>query len=425
MTIAEKILCAHSGREELSPGQLVECNVDIVLANDVTAPIAIKEFNKLNWGKVFDKDKIVLVGDHYCPNKDIKSAIQAKAMREFAREYSISHYFDVGRAGVEHALLPERGIVGAGDLVIGGDSHTCTYGALGALSTGMGSTDVGMAYATGKAWFKVPSTIKVVLNGELPENVYAKDIMLHLIGMIGVDGALYQALEFYGPVAPELEVEDRMTISNMAIECGAKAGIFPADDKTLAYLDGRFEREPKVYTADEGAEYSRVVEINCSELKPTVSLPHLPSNTRNAEDCKDIKIDQSVIGSCTNGHIEDFRIAARILKGHKVNPNVRCIVIPATQKIFQQCIDEGLTDIFVDAECAVSTPTCGPCLGGYMGVLAPGERAIATTNRNFIGRMGDKASEVILASPATAAASAILGRVGTPDESIRGKHHGD
>ncbi len=416
MTIAEKILCAHSDRVELEPGELVECDLDIVLANDITAPIAIREFDKLGWGKVFDKDKIVLVGDHYCPNKDIKSAIQAKDMREFARKHGITHYYDVGRAGVEHSLLPEQGIVGAGDLIIGADSHTCTYGALGALSTGMGSTDIGMAYATGKAWFKVPQTIKVVLNGHLPEHVYAKDIILHLIGMIGVDGALYQALEFYGDVVDELELDDRMTISNMAIECGAKAGIFPADDKTLAYLEGRFEREPRVFKADEGAEYSRVVEIDCSSLRPTVSLPHLPSNTKTVDEVGDMPIDQSVIGSCTNGHIDDMRVAARILKGHKVAPSVRCIVIPATQQIYRQCVDEGLMDIFLDAECAVSTPTCGPCLGGYMGVLAPHERAVATTNRNFIGRMGDATSEVILSSPAVAAASAIMGRIASPDQ---------
>lgn len=416
MTIAEKILCAHSDREELEPGELVECDVDIVLANDITGPIAFREFDKLEWGKVFDKDRIVLVGDHYCPNKDIKSAIQAKAMREFAREHEISHYYDVGRAGVEHSLLPEKGVVGAGDLVIGADSHTCTYGALGALSTGVGSTDVGMAFATGRAWFKVPETIKVVLDGELPDGVYGKDIVLTLIGILGVDGALYQALEFYGPVAHELEIDDRMTISNMAIECGAKAGIFPVDDKTLAYLDGRFEREPRIYEADDGATYSRVVEIDCSKLRPTVALPHLPSNTRTVDEVGDMPIDQAVIGSCTNGHIEDMRIAARILEGRKVAPGVRCIVIPATQAVYQQCIAEGLVDIFIDAECAVSTPTCGPCLGGYMGVLAPGERAIATTNRNFVGRMGDPTSEVILASPAVAAASAVAGRVVSPDQ---------
>ncbi len=416
MTIAEKILCAHSGRDELEPGQLVECYLDIVLANDITAPIAIREFDKLGWGKVFDQDKIVLVGDHYCPNKDIKSAIQAKDMREFARKHNITHYYDVGRAGVEHALLPEQGIVGAGDLIIGADSHTCTYGALGALSTGMGSTDIGMAYATGKAWFKVPQTIKVVLRGHLPQHVYAKDIILHLIGMIGVDGALYQALEFYGDTVSELELDDRMTISNMAIECGAKTGIFPADKKTLAYLEGRFERQPKVFAADEGARYSRVVEIDCSALKPTVSLPHLPSNTKTVDEVGDMPIDQSVIGSCTNGHIDDMRIAAQVLKGRKVAPGVRCIVIPATQQIYRQCVEEGLIDIFLDAECAVSTPTCGPCLGGYMGVLAPHERSVATTNRNFIGRMGDPTSEVILSSPAVAAASAVMGRIASPDQ---------
>lgn len=416
MTIAEKILCAHSDRAELEPGELVECDVDIVLANDITAPIAIREFDKLGWGRVFDKDKIVLVGDHYCPNKDIKSAIQAKDMRDFACEYGITHYYDVGRAGVEHSLLPEKGVVGAGDLVIGADSHTCTYGALGAFSTGMGSTDIGMAYATGKAWFKVPETIKVVLDGELPEGVYAKDVVLTLIGMIGVDGALYQAIEFYGPVAHELDVDDRMTISNMAIECGAKAGIFPADDKTLAYLSGRFEREPRVYEADEGAEYSRAITIDCSKLRPTVALPHLPSNTKTVDEVGDMPIDQSVIGSCTNGHIDDMRIAASVFKGRKVAPGVRCIIIPATQDVYQQCITEGLIDIFLDAECAVSTPTCGPCLGGYMGVLAPHERAVATTNRNFIGRMGDPTSEVVLSSPAVAAASAVAGRIASPDQ---------
>ncbi len=416
MTIAEKILCAHSSAEELEPGQLVECDLDIVLANDITAPIAIKEFGKLGCDKVFDKDKIVLVGDHYCPNKDIKSAIQAKDMREFARKFSITHYYDVGRAGVEHSLLPEQGVVGAGDLIIGADSHTCTYGALGALSTGMGSTDIGMAYATGKAWFKVPQTIKVVLEGHLQKHVYAKDIILHLIGTIGVDGALYQALEFYGDTVDELDIDDRMTISNMAIECGAKAGIFPADQKTLDYLDGRFEREPKVFKADEGAQYSRVVTIDCNNLKPTVALPHLPSNTKPVDEVGDMPIEQSVIGSCTNGHINDMRIAAQILKGHKVAPTTRCIIIPATQEIYKQCIKEGLIDIFLDAQCAVSTPTCGPCLGGYMGVLAPHERSVATTNRNFIGRMGDATSEVILSSPAVAAASAIAGRIVSPNE---------
>ncbi len=416
MTIAEKILCAHSGREELAPGQLVECDVDIVLANDITAPIAIREFGKLGCPHVFDPERIVLVADHYCPNKDIKSAIQAQEMRAFAREQGIVHHYDVGRAGIEHALLPEQGLVTAGDLVIGADSHTCTYGALGALSTGMGSTDVGMAFATGRAWFKVPPTIKVVLSGKLRPYVSAKDIILHLIGLIGTDGALYQALEFYGDTVAGLDVDERMTISNMAVECGAKAGIFPADEATLGYLEGRSLREPRVLAADEDAEYASVVEIDCGSLEPTVSLPHSPANTRAAREAGDIRIDQSVIGSCTNGRIGDMRAAADVLRGRSVHPDVRCIVIPATQAVYAQCVTEGLVDVFLAAGCALSTPTCGPCLGGHMGVLAPGERAVATTNRNFIGRMGDATSEVILASPAVAAASAVLGRIATPAE---------
>lgn len=416
MTMAEKILAAHCGKAEVASGQLVECNVDVVLANDITAPIAIREFERLGIDEVFDPSAIVLVGDHYCPNKDIKSAVQAKTMRDFARAHGVSHYFDVGRAGIEHALLPEQGLVGAGDLVIGADSHTCTYGALGAFATGMGSTDIGMAFATGRAWFKVPQTIKVELCGTLAPDVASKDIILHLIGMIGVDGALYRALEFTGDAACALDVDDRMTISNMAIECGAKAGIFPVDDKALAYLDGRFVREPRVYEPDPGAEYEKVVRVDCASLKPTVSLPHLPSNTVPADEAGDLPIDQAVIGSCTNGRIGDLRAAASILKGRKVASGVRCIVIPATQQVYRQCVEEGLIEVFIDAECAVSTPTCGPCLGGYMGVLAPGERCIATTNRNFVGRMGDPASEVILASPLVAAASAVAGRVVSPSE---------
>ena len=414
MTIAEKILSAHCGGGRLRPGQMVECDLDIVLANDVTAPIAIREFGKLGWGHVFDPTRIVLVGDHYCPNKDIKSADQAKVMREFAKAHGIEAYYDVGRAGVEHALLPEQGLVGAGDLVIGADSHTCTYGALGAFATGVGSTDAGMAFVTGRAWFKVPRTTKVVLEGELPCDVYAKDIVLDLIGRIGVDGALYEALEFHGPVAGALEVDDRMTISNMAIECGAKAGIFAFDEKTEAYLKGRCRRPYRAVEPDADASYERVITIDCSALEPTVSLPHLPSNTVAVSRAGDIRIDQAVIGSCTNGRIGDMRIAAEILKGRKVHPDVRCIVIPATQQVYAQCVSEGLVDIFIEAECAVSTPTCGPCLGGYMGVLAAGARAVATTNRNFIGRMGDPASEVVLASPAVAAASAVLGRIAAP-----------
>jgi 3-isopropylmalate/(R)-2-methylmalate dehydratase large subunit len=416
MTIAEKILCAHSGCDELAPGQLVECDVDVVLANDITAPIAIREFSKLGCDGVFDPERIVLVADHYCPNKDIKSAIQAQEMRAFAREQGIAHHYDVGRAGIEHALLPEQGLVTAGDLIIGADSHTCTYGALGALSTGMGSTDVGMAFAMGRAWFKVPATIKVVLTGALGPHVGAKDIILHLIGLIGTDGALYQALEFYGDAVSQLDIDARMTISNMAVECGAKAGIFPADDATMEYLSGRSLREPRVLEADDGAEYARLVEIDCSSLVPTVSLPHSPANTKAARDVADMRIDQVVIGSCTNGRIGDMRAAAEILAGRRVHDDVRCIVIPATQDVYACCVSEGLVDVFISAGCAVSTPTCGPCLGGHMGVLAPGERAVATTNRNFIGRMGDATSEVVLASPAVAAASAVLGRVASPEE---------
>ena len=416
MTIAEKILCAHSGRDELAPGNLVECDVDVVLANDITAPIAIREFAKLGCERVFDPERIVLVADHYCPNKDIASAIQAQEMREFARTQGIVHHYDVGRAGIEHALLPEQGHVTAGDLVIGADSHTCTYGAIGALSTGMGSTDVGMAFATGRAWFKVPPTIKVVLSGSLAPHVSAKDIILHLIGLIGTDGALYQALEFHGDAIAELDADARMTISNMVVECGAKAGIFPVDDVTLAYLEGRSAREPKALAADAGAEYARIIEIDCSALAPTVALPHSPANTHLVRDVADLHIDQAVIGSCTNGRIGDMRAAATILRGRSVHPDVRCIVIPATQDVYARCVAEGLVDVFLAAGCAISTPTCGPCLGGHMGVLAPGERSVATTNRNFIGRMGHADSEVVLSSPEVAAASAVMGRIASPDE---------
>ena len=414
MTIAERILAAHCGEDRLAPGQLVECDVDIVLANDITAPIAIAEYERLGTSDVFDPEKIVLVADHYCPNKDIKSATQAKTMRGFARRHSIGHFYDTGRAGIEHALLPEQGIVTSGDLVIGADSHTCTYGALGAFSTGMGSTDIGMAFATGTAWFKVPETTKVVLGGRLREDVTAKDVILHLIGAIGVDGALYQALEFHGEVAHALDVEGRMTVSNMAIECGAKAGIFPFDEKTAAYLSAHGAREPKVVEPDDGAVYARTIEVDCGAIRPTVALPHLPSNTREVADIGELRIDQVVIGSCTNGNISDMRAAAAVLRGQKVHPQVRCIVIPATQDVYRACIAEGLVDVFIDAGCAVSTPTCGPCLGGHMGVLAAGERCVATTNRNFVGRMGDASSEVILASPKVAAASAVLGIVAEP-----------
>lgn len=416
MTIAEKILAAHAGLDEVSPGQLVECNLDLVLSNDVTTPIAIKTFNEIGVGKVFDPTRVLIVPDHYTPNKDINSAKQAKAARDFAREQGITHYWEVGCVGVEHALLPEQGVVGAGDLIIGADSHTCTYGALGAFSTGVGSTDAGVGYATGKAWFKVPESLLFKIEGELAPGVTGKDIILYIIGMIGVDGALYCAMEFTGSAIRSLSMDERLTISNMAIEAGGKAGIIEVDDVTRAYMDGRVERPYTEYHSDPDAQYRKVYEIDAADIPPTVAFPHLPSNTRPVAEARDIVIDQAVIGSCTNGRIEDMRQAAAVLKGRKVSPNVRCIIIPATQQVYRQCIDEGLTQIFLDANCAVSTPTCGPCLGGYMGVLAPGERSISTTNRNFVGRMGDPTSEVYLSSPAVAAASAVLGHIGLPTD---------
>ncbi|HJI80878.1 MAG TPA: 3-isopropylmalate dehydratase large subunit [Eggerthellaceae bacterium] len=416
MTMAEKILAAHAGLEEVVPGQLIECDLDLVLSNDVTAPIAIKEFKKVGVDKVFDPTKIALVPDHYVPNKDIQSAEQAKLTREFAREQGITHFYEVGCMGVEHALLPEQGVVGAGDLIIGADSHTCTYGALGAFATGVGSTDAAIGYATGRAWFKVPESILFNVEGELQPGVTGKDIILHIIGMIGVDGALYQAMEFRGSAIESLSMDERLSISNMAIEAGGKAGLIAVDDVTRAYMDGRTERPYKEYHSDPEAVYAKVYNINAADIVPTVAFPHLPSNTRPAAEARDITIDQSVIGSCTNGRIEDMRQAAAVLKGHKVNPNVRCIIIPATQQVYRQCIEEGLMEIFLDANCAISTPTCGPCLGGYMGILAAGERSIATTNRNFVGRMGDPTSEVYLSSPAVAAASAVLGHIGLPED---------
>ena len=416
MTMAEKILAAHAGLEEVVPGQLIECDLDLVLSNDVTAPIAIKEFKKVGVDKVFDPTKIALVPDHYVPNKDIQSAEQAKMTREFAREQGITHFYEVGCMGVEHALLPEQGVVGAGDLIIGADSHTCTYGALGAFATGVGSTDAAIGYATGKAWFKVPESILFNIEGELQPGVTGKDIILHIIGMIGVDGALYQAMEFRGSAIESLTMDERLSISNMAIEAGGKAGLIAVDEVTRAYMDGRTERPYKEYHSDPDAVYAKVYNINAADIVPTVAFPHLPSNTRPAAEARDITIDQSVIGSCTNGRIEDMRQAAAVLKGHKVIPNVRCIIIPATQQVYRQCIEEGLMEIFLDANCAVSTPTCGPCLGGYMGILAAGERSIATTNRNFVGRMGDPTSEVYLSSPAVAAASAVLGHIGLPED---------
>lgn len=416
MTMAEKILAAHAGLEEVVPGQLIECNLDLVLSNDVTAPIAIKEFKKIGVEKVFDPTKIALVPDHYVPNKDIKSAEQAKMTRDFAREQGITHYYEVGCMGVEHALLPEQGVVGAGDLIIGADSHTCTYGALGAFSTGVGSTDAAVGYATGKAWFKVPESLLFNVEGELRPGVTGKDIILHIIGMIGVDGALYQAMEFRGSAIEGLTMDERLSISNMAIEAGGKAGLIPVGDVTRKYMDGRTERPYTEYHSDPDAVYAKVYNIDAQDIVPTVAFPHLPSNTRPASEARDIVIQQSVIGSCTNGRIEDMRQAAAVLKGHKVHRDVRCIIIPATQQVYRQCIKEGLMDIFLDANCAVSTPTCGPCLGGYMGILAAGERSIATTNRNFVGRMGDPTSEVYLSSPAVAAASAVLGHIGLPED---------
>ena len=415
MTMAEKILAAHAGLDEVVPGQLIECDLDLVLANDVTAPIAIKTVRQIT-DKVFDPERVLLVPDHYVPNKDIKSAEQAKIVRDFAREQGVTHFYEVGCMGVEHALLPEQGVVGAGDLIIGADSHTCTYGALGAFSTGVGSTDAGVGMATGKAWFKVPSTILFKINGKLNPGVTGKDIILHIIGMIGVDGALYQAMEFTGDVIANLPMDERLSISNMAIEAGGKAGLIEVDDVTRTYLDGRVERPYTEYRSDPDAEYAQVIEIDGADIVPTVAFPHLPSNTRPVAEARHVKIDQAVIGSCTNGRLDDMRQAAEVLKGRKVPPDVRCIIIPATQQVYRQCMEEGLMDIFLEANCAVSTPTCGPCLGGYMGILAAGERAIATTNRNFVGRMGDPTSEIYLSSPAVAAASAVLGHIGLPED---------
>ena len=416
MTMAEKILAAHAGLDEVVPGQLIECDLDLVLSNDVTAPIAVKEFRKIGVEKVFDPTKIALVPDHYVPNKDIKSAEQAKIVRDFAREQGITHYYEVGCMGVEHALLPEQGVVGAGDLIIGADSHTCTYGALGAFATGVGSTDAGVGYATGRAWFKVPESLLFKIEGALAPGVTGKDVILHIIGMIGVDGALYQAMEFTGSAIRAMGMDERMSISNMAIEAGGKAGLIEVDDVTRAYMDGRTERLYTEYHSDPDAQYAKVYEIDAATIQPTVAFPHLPSNTCPVAEARDVRIDQAVIGSCTNGRIADMRQAADVLRGRKVHPDVRCIVIPATQQVYRQCMEEGLMEVFLDANCAVSTPTCGPCLGGYMGILAAGERAIATTNRNFVGRMGDPTSEVYLSSPAVAAASAVLGHIGLPED---------
>ncbi len=414
MTMTQKILAAHAGLDSVVAGQLIEANLDMVLGNDVTSPVAINEMNKFGKTSVFDKTRISLVMDHFTPNKDIQSAENCKQVREFAKKNDITHYYDVGNMGIEHALLPEQGVVTCGDCIIGADSHTCTYGALGAFSTGVGSTDMAAGMATGKAWFKVPSAIKVVIKGKKAPFISGKDVVLHLIGMIGVDGALYKSLEFAGDGVKELSMDDRLCISNMAIECGAKNGIFPVDDITLEYVNGRSEREYTVYEADDDAEYDSVVEIDLSTLKPTVACPHLPENTKAVDELDKIEIDQVVIGSCTNGRLEDMRIAASILKDKKVANGVRCIIIPATQNIYLQCIKEGLAEIFIQAGAIVSTPTCGPCLGGHMGILASGERAVSTSNRNFVGRMGHTKSEIYLASPAVAAASAVAGYIADP-----------
>lgn len=415
MTMTQKILAAHAGLDSVSAGQLIEANIDLTLANDITGPVAIREMEKAGFDKVFDNTKIALVMDHFAPNKDIKSAEQCLECREFSKKHNIVNFFDVGAMGIEHALLPEKGLAAPGDLIIGADSHTCTYGALGAFSTGVGSTDLAAGMATGKAWFKVPPAIKFVLKGKLQPWVSGKDVILHIIGRIGVDGALYKSMEFTGEGVQSLSMDDRFTICNMAIEAGAKNGIFPVDEKTMAYIETRVTRPVSVFEADPDAEYEQEIEIDLSALQPTVACPHLPENTKTIGELGRIEIQQSVIGSCTNGRIDDMRAAAAILKGRKVNPNVRTIIIPATQEVYLQCIEEGLTKIFIQAGAIVSTPTCGPCLGGHMGILAHGEKAVSTTNRNFVGRMGHITSEIYLASPAVAAASAVAGYICAPD----------
>lgn len=416
MTMTQKILAKHAGMEAVTAGQLIEANVDLTLANDITGPVAIREMEKAGFDKVFDNTKIALVMDHFAPNKDIKSAEQCLECRQFSKKHGIVNFFDVGAMGIEHALLPEKGLTAPGELIIGADSHTCTYGALGAFSTGVGSTDLAAGMATGKAWFKVPGAIRFVLKGSLKPWVSGKDVILHIIGMIGVDGALYQSMEFAGEGVASLSMDDRFTICNMAIEAGAKNGIFPVDEKTMAYIRERVDREVTVFEADEDAVYDREIEVDLSALEPTVACPHLPENTKTIAELGHIEIQQAVIGSCTNGRIEDMRAAAAVLKGRKVHPDVRTIIIPATQEVYLQCMEEGLTKIFIEAGAIVSTPTCGPCLGGHMGILAHGERAVSTTNRNFVGRMGHITSEIYLASPAVAAASAAAGYICAPDE---------
>ncbi|MBQ7265714.1 MAG: 3-isopropylmalate dehydratase large subunit [Firmicutes bacterium] len=416
MTMTQKILAAHAGLESVKAGQLIEAKLDLVHGNDVTTPVAVKAFNGIGVKEVFDKDKVCVVPDHFTPNKDIKSAEHCKYIREFSHEKGLTNYFEVGQMGIEHCLIPEAGLVVCGDVTIGADSHTCTYGALGAFSTGVGSTDMAVGMARGVAWFKVPSALKFVLKNKPAQWVSGKDIILHIIGMIGVDGALYKSMEFTGDGLQYLSMDDRFTIANMAIEAGGKNGIFPVDEKTLEYVKEHSTRTPVIYEADEDAEYDAVYEIDLSTLRPTISYPHLPENTKTVDEAKGLEMDQVVIGSCTNGRMSDMRIAAQILKGKKTNPNIRTIILPGTQKIWLECVKEGLAEIFVEAGCVFSTPTCGPCLGGHMGILAKGERALSTTNRNFVGRMGHPESEVYLCSPAVAAASAISGKITDPAE---------
>ena len=419
MTITEKILASHAGAKKVQPGEIVNCKTDILLGNDITAPIAINLFEKSGAKKVFDRKKIVFVPDHFAPNKDIESATQCKKLRDFSKKHRITNYFEVGRMGIEHALLPEKGIVLPGDLVIGADSHTCTYGALGAFSTGIGSTDLAAAMITGKVWLKVPQTIKFNFFGKLNKWVSGKDLILYTIGNIGVDGANYRSMEFCGEVIKNLNMDNRLTICNMAIEAGAKNGIIAPDAETLRYIKKRAIRKYKLYNSDKNASYEEILEFNCSKIEPQVAFPHSPENTKPVSEAAKVKIDQVIIGSCTNGRITDLIEAAKILKGKKVNPNVRLLIFPATQEIYKEAMKMGIIDIFIDAEAVVSTPTCGPCLGGHMGILAEGERAVATTNRNFVGRMGHAKSEIYLASPAVAAASAIKGRIASPEEVVK------
>mgnify|MGYP006285731227 FL=1 len=416
MTMIEKIIAAHTEYDELKPGQIVNADVDMVLGNDITTPVAIEEFNKIGVETVFDKDRVVIVPDHFSPSKDIQAAEQIKMIREFSHKHELTNFFEIGQMGIEHVLLPEKGLALPGEIIIGADSHTCTYGALGALGTGVGSTDMAAAMATGKAWFKVPPTIKFVYNGELQPWVSGKDLILYTIGQIGVDGALYKAMEFTGEAISNLSMDGRMTMSNMAIEAGGKAGLIAPDEKTEEYLKGRAVRDYTVYLSDDDAEYEEVIEFDASQIEPQIAFPSLPENTKGLSEVGEVKIDQAVIGSCTNGRLEDLREAARVLEFNKVNPNVRCLVFPGTQEIYKQAMKEGIIDIFIDAGVAVSTPTCGPCLGGHMGILASGERAISTTNRNFVGRMGSTDSEVYLASPAVAAATAVKGYIAGPEE---------